>query len=186
MQGLKAKDLMSIVDFIYLGEANIFQEDLDGFLALAEEFQLKGLTGSQNETIEEKDEQTKKSRIPKLKTTYFIPEPQASATENTEHNLDEPLEKENKSLVPIDTRVFNTTENIEAQKMSMIEKVEDGISNWRCIECGKMTKIGTQLKDMKRHTGTHLTGVSYPCNQCGKSSRSSHALTVHMSAYHRK
>ena len=43
MKGFKAKDLSAIVDFIYLGEANIYQDDLDGFLALAEEFQLKGL-----------------------------------------------------------------------------------------------------------------------------------------------
>ena len=43
MRGLKAKDLEAILDFIYHGEANIYQEDLDGFLALAEELQLKGL-----------------------------------------------------------------------------------------------------------------------------------------------
>ena len=49
MRGLKAKDLVAILDFIYLGEANIYQEDLDGFLALAEELQLKGLSGSQSE-----------------------------------------------------------------------------------------------------------------------------------------
>ena len=43
MRGLKAKDLVAIVDFIYHGEADIYQEDLDGFLAIAEELQLKGL-----------------------------------------------------------------------------------------------------------------------------------------------
>ena len=37
LRGMKAKDLVAIVDFIYLGEANVFQEDLDGLLALAEE-----------------------------------------------------------------------------------------------------------------------------------------------------
>ena len=44
MRGMKAKDLIAIVDFIYHGEANVYQEDLEGFLALAEELQLKGLT----------------------------------------------------------------------------------------------------------------------------------------------
>ena len=43
LRGLKAKDLRAIVDFIYLGEANIFQEDLNDFLALADELQIKGL-----------------------------------------------------------------------------------------------------------------------------------------------
>ena len=47
MRGLKASDLSAIVVFIYNGEANIHQEDLDGFLAIAEELQLKGLAGAQ-------------------------------------------------------------------------------------------------------------------------------------------
>ena len=49
MRGLKAKDLEAIVDFIYLGETNIIQHGLDGFLARAEELQLKGMSGSQGD-----------------------------------------------------------------------------------------------------------------------------------------
>ena len=48
MRGLKSEDLLAIVDFLYFGEANVFQENLDTFLALAEELQLKGLTGADN------------------------------------------------------------------------------------------------------------------------------------------
>ena len=43
MRGLKSDDLRAIVDFLYNGEANVFQENLDSFLALAEELRLKGL-----------------------------------------------------------------------------------------------------------------------------------------------
>ena len=46
LRGLKSKDLSAILDFLYLGEANVYQDDLDSFLALAEELKLKGLTGS--------------------------------------------------------------------------------------------------------------------------------------------
>ena len=45
MRGLKSEDLSAILDFLYCGEANIFQENLDSFLAIAEELQLKGLMG---------------------------------------------------------------------------------------------------------------------------------------------
>ena len=45
MRGLKEKDLVAIIDFVYQGETNINQNDLDGFLALADELQLKGLAG---------------------------------------------------------------------------------------------------------------------------------------------
>ena len=43
MRGLKSKDLVPIVDFIYHGEKNVYESDIYGFLSLAEELQLKGL-----------------------------------------------------------------------------------------------------------------------------------------------
>ena len=45
MRGMKLEDLLAIVDFLYYGEANIYQENLDTFLTIAEELQLKGLYG---------------------------------------------------------------------------------------------------------------------------------------------
>ena len=44
MRGVKSSELIALVDFIYLGEAIIDQEQLESFLALAEEFELKGLS----------------------------------------------------------------------------------------------------------------------------------------------
>merc|ERR1712129_503324 len=49
MRGLKSEDLVAMVDFLYYGEANVYQENLDSFLAVAEELQLKGLIESDNE-----------------------------------------------------------------------------------------------------------------------------------------
>ena len=40
-RGLKAEDLVAMVDFLYFGEANVNQERLDAFLGLAEELKLK-------------------------------------------------------------------------------------------------------------------------------------------------
>ena len=193
MRGLKAKDLLSIVDFIYHGEANVLQEDLDSFLALAEELQLKGLTGSQTVMSDEKEEPTQKSKMP----TPPKLEPEPYGSQNTQININESFDPNDtnkwhvSSVVPFDTVVMNvsgdlTKEDMDAKKMSMIERVEDGFSNWRCIVCGKTTKVGSKIQDMKRHTETHLEGFSYPCNQCGKISRSSNALQHHVSVYHRK
>ena len=49
MRGVKSENLTAMVDFFYHGEANVFQENLDSFLVLAEELQLKGLRGNQTE-----------------------------------------------------------------------------------------------------------------------------------------
>ena len=43
MRGMQSENLLAIVDFLYRGEANVYQESLDGFLAVAEELQLAGL-----------------------------------------------------------------------------------------------------------------------------------------------
>ena len=42
MRGMKYNDRLAIVDFLYFGKANILQEQLDSFLNIAEELQLKG------------------------------------------------------------------------------------------------------------------------------------------------
>ena len=49
MRGVRPENLMAMVDFFYHGEANVSQENLDSFLVLAEELQLKGLRGNQTE-----------------------------------------------------------------------------------------------------------------------------------------
>ena len=43
MKGMKSEDLSAIIDFLYYGSANVYQENLESFLSIAEEFQLKGL-----------------------------------------------------------------------------------------------------------------------------------------------
>ena len=49
MKGMKSNSLTAIVDFLYLGEANILHGDLEIFLVLAEELQLKGFPGTSEE-----------------------------------------------------------------------------------------------------------------------------------------
>ena len=45
MRGIKSDDLLAIVNFLYSGKANVYQENLDSFLTIAEELQLRGLVG---------------------------------------------------------------------------------------------------------------------------------------------
>ena len=49
MRGLKSEDLLAIIDFLYCGEAYVFQENLDSFLSIAEELELHGLMGQTGE-----------------------------------------------------------------------------------------------------------------------------------------
>jgi uncharacterized C2H2 Zn-finger protein len=182
MRGLKAKELSDIVDFIYLGEANVHQEDLDAFLALAEELQLKGLAGSQDDT----EEPMKSPPVSKLKEVVRKPyEPRIKKPSQIIEDCNpkyDPMLKNN-SVVPVDygqITVNADMEDLKAQFNSMIERTGDG--EHRCTVCGKSNR---NKKDLGRHVETHIEGVSYPCNLCGKVSRSSHALIMHVSRKHK-
>jgi len=49
LRGVSYCDLSSVLDFMYHGEVNVAQEDLNSFLAVAEELQIKGLTNKEGE-----------------------------------------------------------------------------------------------------------------------------------------
>jgi len=44
LKGVKHADLVSVLNFMYHGEVNVAQEELNSFLAVAEELKVKGLT----------------------------------------------------------------------------------------------------------------------------------------------
>ena len=66
MRGLRSENLLAMVDFLYLGEANVCQENLDSFLALAEELKLNGLSGN-TESEKEPEVETVQNKGPNLK-----------------------------------------------------------------------------------------------------------------------
>ena len=186
MRGLNARYLISILDFIYNGEANLFQEDLDGFLALAEELELKGLTKYPQEAHNNKKEHISKSP-PNIQEKSCIQQEKVpiKKTETKQEHLDY---HENRSVVSVDKEKYDLSlntlkENMEEKINSMMEPDREGKTKWKCTVCGKGARDRT---DMGRHIETHIEGVSYPCDQCGKTSRSSMGLVNHISKYHRK
>jgi len=60
LRGVSYSDLVSILDFIYNGEVNVAQEDLNSFLAVAEELQIKGLTNRENNSNDSNNQSSSK------------------------------------------------------------------------------------------------------------------------------
>jgi len=61
LKGVKYKELLSVLNFMYMGEVNVAQEELNSFLAVAEDLRVKGLTQN-NSSSEAKP----KSEPPKI------------------------------------------------------------------------------------------------------------------------
>ena len=53
MRGVKYDNLSAVIDFLYRGEANVYQKHLASFLGIAEEVQLKRLMGEAVENMED-------------------------------------------------------------------------------------------------------------------------------------
>ena len=184
MRGLKSNDLVAIVDFLYGGEANVFQEDLDSFLAIAEELQLKGLTGT--------GEANKEAEEPKSKKD-FEPKRELKQTDKTLHTKFAPTSAKSSNsdttVAVHETTVSGDFQKLDEQIHSMITKSDQHVSlgNGRqgflatCNVCGKEAAY----QNMPRHVeANHITGVSHECDICGKMSRSAHGLRQHKKIYH--
>ena len=189
MRGVKSDDLIAIVDFLYCGEANVDQENLDSFLAIAEELQLKGLRGTDD------DKRLKEKEI-QMKPAHMAPELNYLREQKTPHrriltkevsNFDElstKAETENNALA-LQTHFSGDLQQLDETVKSMMETSQNLIEHGKrqerqrskiCKVCGKEG----QLTDIKRHIeSNHLEGILIPCDYCGKTVSSRHRLTVH-------
>ena len=182
MRGLKTNDLTTILNFLYVGEANIFQEDLDSFLALAEELQLKGFTGDSTKRTEDlkdfkRDFQTR-GEIPRREQKSL--QPRSNINTALKQNLD--------TTLAIDgTAVIEDNQNLDRQILSMITKSYVNADKgkfplYTCSVCEKQAPH--KLNMMRQVEANHITGVSHECDICGKTSRSKHGLLQHKKLYH--
>ena len=81
MKGVSFSDLESLLDFMYYGEVNIAQENLNSFLAVAEELQVKGLTQSSSNSSNSNQTQTSTATKSNNTSSYVKPrvKPQADS-----------------------------------------------------------------------------------------------------------
>lgn len=95
LKGVKYAEIISILNFMYHGEVNVAQEELNSFLAVAEELRVKGLTQNTQETSKEKqtDQQAKlptprRAREPPDVPTTTPPAKKARVPATSQSSLD--------------------------------------------------------------------------------------------------
>ena len=128
MKGLNSENLLAIIDFLYCGEANVKQENLDSFLALAEELQLKGLMGKGDENVEnpvyERPEHKMTNPGTKLPLKNIPLSPTTFQSRQKTHWT------ETTNTVALSTQVSGDLEELEERVQSMMEKKPKSICKW--------------------------------------------------------
>merc|ERR1712150_7593 len=176
MRGLKSEDIVAMIDFLYFGEANVYQDNLDSFLAVAEELQLKGLTNDK-----QTEEETSAPIIPKTNKietqTHYKKDEVIQETIKANNIESDPTSKNSAGTVAVtDCAVAADLQGLEKQIYSMMlvsENILGGIyGNKKVRICKVCGKEGLQ-SHIKNHIELHhITGVSHTCNICGKTLRS--------------
>ena len=179
LRGFQSKDFASILDFLYFGEANVYQEDLDSFLAIAEEIKLKGVTGQNSSELLEEQEKS--------------PEP-TPFKRDLPQNSNAPIRSS--AAVAIPNQPGTDLQALDDKVKSMIEKSENMIPvggknrngtpmQARSSICKVCGKEGT-FTHLKNHVeSNHLEGISIPCDHCGKICPSRTSLGMHKSRCHK-
>ena len=154
------------------------------FLALAEELNLKGLTGNTSLNTNEKAVAKPLERKKKTSGKHHV-------TKMEEKNFEDPLEVTESSVSAANTGVVKVSitdvEDLAEQVKSLIAKSKNRTVDGKqmakvCTVCGK-EGMGSAIKD--HIEANHLEGVSLPCIYCEKRFRSRNGLRQHCTKDHK-
>ena len=175
LDGITNEDLKNVLDYIYVGEAQVYQDKLDRFLAVAEKFKLEGLL-SQKEENEFAEHSSSQKNLFK--------------NENEESKMDQIIVNDTSDRqVPEGSsrKIMRTNESmtdhseLDLKILEYGEKVDGGR---KCNVCDKIVPgIGTT--NFRNHVErNHMEGLSFVCQHCDKTFRSRGSLKNHLNRNH--
>ena len=174
MRGVKAEDLVAVIDFMYFGEAMIHQEDMDNFWALAQELNIKGLASDVEGTtvVEDKTKHIHANGTLKEEQEQIVSENEIGEV------VFENVIVGNVTLAnTIDENHFN---DIDDQIRSYLVRTEQKMPNGHPVfSCQVCDKKGHRTSITNHIESYHIEGSNQPCKDCGKSLKSRAVRKLH-------
>ena len=168
LEGLNQSDLNNILDYIYHGEIQIYQHDLDRFLGIAERFKLEGLIGGEQPKAEDDDnaENILEENVLTPQNNFTVSKSEVQVTNR------EKITK--KTLISLQSSEIQSLEELD-------QKVEESYSrnSVGLFECHHCAKSFDRSRNIKEHVEIHFEGLSFPCTLCETILRSRKALRLH-------
>ena len=176
--GVSAVNLGFLLDYIYHGEVNLFQEQLDSFLKSAQKLEIEGLMGQ--ESMVQDQETSYENKIEQEEKIVF---PVAEAKQEVRIN-ENVISRRHYARPPTsDVAKIDVTslapEEKEEKRKELYTRI-DGV--WTCTACDYTTN---DRSNVKRHVETHIIGLSYFCDLCNKEFRLKNSLNAHKYSVHK-
>ena len=190
MSRIKAEDLLAIVDFLYYGETNIYQENLDIFLNIAEKLELKGLNSKKGEHRKLEGDDTIPQRQINQPTVPSTPTHKIDVTLETKiasqkSSCSEDQISSSRSVALPKQEFTGDMRELDEQIETMMDQGENLIKHGskgmiRAFACKVCGKEGQKCNIKDHIEANHLEGINIPCSFCEKSFRSRDSLRHHM------
>ena len=175
LSGVSSVNLGYILDFLYHGEVNIFQEQLDNFLECSRKLEIEGL-------LRDKDQEHQDLLGHEDQKHVFQEQNIEQINEAYENNPVKPRNYKREATNNKDAKFDAgslTAEEIEMKKEELYSKID---GNWSCLACAYTT---TKHQAMRRHVEIHMDGLCYTCNLCDKDYGTSNSYRKHKYTVHK-
>ena len=173
LTGVNSKELNFVMDYIYNGEVQIFHEELNDFLNIAQKLQINGLISS-----DPPDQHVQ--GIQKLQDDSFPkiePENEDNVSDEIVTEVTQYVEENEKKEINTQHKSYTlSTLNMEAKEAVDKLVIKKSLNNYECKSCGK---ICASSNNMRKHVEIHIEGLSFECNICGSTFSTRMSLNNH-------
>jgi len=180
LKNMKIRSLKQIVDFIYYGEVNVTEKDLESFINIAADLKINGIKDLDDFSGSSKLRMLQKENLERIDDDISFVDPgqvQTSITEDCEQGqvsqeefvkfLDEKVgkvgqEENSKSKNEVEIK-YETKNDIEAEALSLMNKDfdDDGHISWSCEICKLSNNDKTKIrKHVQRKHLANKTNLS--------------------------
>ena len=166
LSGVDSKSLGFVLDYIYQGEVQIYQHDLDKFMEIAQKLKIEGLLSNEDPETEEV----------KVKEESLIEEGESSinSLQSVMMNISPPRNVVCQKVVSV--RDMSEADDKIAELMERVE------GRFYCLACDYNSLHGGH---MRSHVERHIEGLSYSCQFCEKTFSTRNSLRTHGYSHHK-
>ena len=177
LRGIQFSEMESILQFIYLGEATLYEERMDDLFAVAKSLEIKELWNTEHEKNDEPDEE-------KLQNDPV------TSTDKVEHTVTSndfkyyAKQERRRTFVDLNDRYECEPCQKSFSKQVNLTKHIQSVHNGVKYACDQCDHQATQKIDLNRHIKAMHEGVRYACNQCDYQATQKRSLAVHIQSKH--
>merc|ERR1712126_282314 len=173
LEGINSNEIKNMLDYLYNGEVNIVQDNLERFLKIAERFQLEGLLMSNEGEFVSDDNPDDKNKVIFNDINEFTPDQVSNDSKRRKIVI-----AQTKPKIVIMSEEFSNVAELDAK---ILEHIVPYGTRWKCNICDKILKFKAHAKE---HVEIHFDGLTFQCSECDAILRSRTALRQHNSKHH--